>query len=141
MQILEFSISSVQSQQEPPRMTHPSLNLVWLSSSSTNICTHQQSIPPPPVTLPTALPLTCFHSHFHFMGCYITKKNRVNKANIFTIGIFLFHRVTSVHFKKFVAGFSFFFFLGFARTKSSRSNIKPYRLPPRNKDKSPLKYP
>lgn len=57
MQILEFSISSVQSQQEPPHVTHPSLNLPRLFSSSTNIYTHQQSIPPPPVTLPPVLPL------------------------------------------------------------------------------------
>lgn len=56
-------------------MTHPSLNLGWLFSSSTNIYTHQQSTPsPPPVTLPPVLPLTCIHSRVNFMGRY--KKNR-----------------------------------------------------------------
>lgn len=147
MQILSFSISSVQSQQEPPHMTHPSLNLAWLFSSSTNIYTHQQSIPPPPVSLPPVLPLTCFHSHFNFMGCCKKKKrNGGNKANIVRILIFPF--VLWCHvciLTNIVAGFCFFLVFSWVldRTNTFHSNAKlqHHRLLPRNKDKSPAKCP
>lgn len=64
-------ISLAPRQQEPPHTTHPSLHLVWLFSSSTNIYTHPQSFPLLlPVALPAVASLTCFHSHFNFMGCF-----------------------------------------------------------------------
>lgn len=80
-------------------MTHPSLNLGWLFSSSTNIYTHQQSTPsPPPVTLPPVLPLTCIHSHVNFMGRY-KKKQREAKQIRSRFSNFFVYNDTSVHFE------------------------------------------
>lgn len=89
-------------------MTHPSLNLAWLFSSSTNIYTHQQSIPPPPVTLPPAFTPTLI--------LWVVIKKIEGTKQIFSQFFCLVYSVTSVHFMKNCGRFSFCFILGLVKT-------------------------
>lgn len=43
--ILQLSVISVQCQEEPPHMTHPSLTLGWLLTSGANVYAHLKSTP------------------------------------------------------------------------------------------------